>query len=544
MQRSDIIQSVEDSLSTGQQPFLSQLHQLDAICKEIQHFYHEYDFKAEIPGNGFRTIVKITDIYFKKLKHELDLGNLSLHSDLLKDYTTLAHTLSKSLSVAMGVRGKGVDFTLSTITDQDVSIWKKLFAVTAEDLEPVYGSLSCFYYKEGVQSTYNGILFLWHFLASSLTQRIRMLTSSSFASKHRANLANHLNVSIMKCLDPQFPLDMITRLLAAAFSRGVSIRRMSLECRSRFTVSLPDPVSPAVVTESHGRTSSVKTYFIVPSEVKSRSVILHCPGGGYVIGHPEQFVMVLSHYAKEFSCPVITVNYEKAPQHPYPSALQELLDLYLFLTSGEDRVMQLIGFHPDKVILSGDSAGANLCMSAIIAMHRIKKGLGAGKRDEVRMPDALVTWYPYFLPSFVAMPSYSLLPVCSMTQPGVLATINVAYAGTKVTDDLWYKKQGAGEFMKSHNPRVSDALFNNFVFDGFDDEDIKKIDLHLIAAEMDPLLDHAVLMAKRWKGRVHLEIVHNMPHAFNVLPQHPAIQKEGRRVMDHYAQALGKGTLL
>ena len=436
MDRSDVIVAVEKS-EAGREPFLSQLKQLNRLCHTVQSFHHEYDFKPEVPGNGFRSIVKSSDIYFQKLKHELEHNNL--HSDILKDYETIANTLNKSLAIAMMIRRKGVDYDCISITDDDGEIFTKMFAVTAEDVEPLYGRFMCFNCKTSVQSTYGAILYLWHFLSSSLYQRLRMLTSSAFTVRHRANLSSNMTMKTMKNLDAGFPVSTINRLMNAVLTDGVAINRTTVQCSNKFEIILPDTTSPAIIAESAGRQSTIKSCFIVPhppdakKEIPFKSVILHCPGGGFVVGHPELYMLILSHYADQFSVPVVTLNYNKAPDHPYPSPLQELLDLYLFLTSGHDRVVDLIGFHPERIILSGDSAGANLALSTIIALNRIRKQFEC----EIRMPHSLITWYPYFSPTFVALPSYTLLSACSTTQAGTLATINPAYAGVQVLRRMW-----------------------------------------------------------------------------------------------------------
>lgn len=46
------------------------------------------------------------------------------------------------------------------------------------------------------------------------------------------------------------------------------------------------------------------------------------------------------------------------------------------------------------------------------------------------------------------------------------------------------------------------------------DEISRDVALTLIALDMDPTLDQSIAMANKWKGRVKLEVVRDMPHAF------------------------------
>lgn len=63
--------------------------------------------------------------------------------------------------------------------------------------------------------------------------------------------------------------------------------------------------------------------------------------------------------------PVIAINYGKAPQHPYPYALEEVYDAYRTLTESNGSCIG-IKCQKLKVIIGGDSAGANLATGVIL----------------------------------------------------------------------------------------------------------------------------------------------------------------------------------
>ena len=106
----------------SQANFMQQLHDLDKACWEIEQYFHEYDYSKEKPGNGFRSIVKITDIYFQKLDFNQQGGNLSLYPDLLQEFILLAKTLSLSLSYAQLLRKKGVNFDATVQSEIDLEV--------------------------------------------------------------------------------------------------------------------------------------------------------------------------------------------------------------------------------------------------------------------------------------------------------------------------------------------------------------------------------------------------------------------------------------
>lgn len=74
----------------------------------------------------------------------------------------------------------------------------------------------------------------------------------------------------------------------------------------------------------------------------------------------------LRQIAKETGRPVLAVDYCKAPEYPYPYALEECYDLYrsLFQTGGS--IIGMSGRTTFRVVLSGDSAGGNLATGVMI----------------------------------------------------------------------------------------------------------------------------------------------------------------------------------
>ncbi len=88
--------------------------------------------------------------------------------------------------------------------------------------------------------------------------------------------------------------------------------------------------------------------------------ILHFHGGGYVIGSPGAFRSYAGHLAKAAGCPVYSVAYRLAPEHPFPAAVDDAVSAY----------QELAGhLPPSKIALAGDSAGGGLCLSALLRLR-------------------------------------------------------------------------------------------------------------------------------------------------------------------------------
>ena len=287
----------------------------------------------------------------------------------------------------------------------------------------------------------------------------------------------------------------------------------------------------------------------------AKAVILHIHGGGYVGGHPDSFLPFADFMTRDLGIPVLLPSYRKAPDQPFPAALQDCLDFYGFLFSGGELVRRLIGFHPEAVILSGDSAGGNFALSLTLAVMQIRRmraaeaGDSSRRSKEIKMPAALLLQYPCLCPAFVSLPSYVLSPIDLIASTGALFSFMSAYhpdwsASPEAGQALWFRQEPEERvkgLIASLAARSRDPLFNNLAFEGFADEEIKAIDLRITAAEMDPLLDHSVSLARRWRGsEVDLRIAERMPHCFAILPRLPPLTPASSLIRAQFALAFGR----
>jgi acetyl esterase/lipase len=104
----------------------------------------------------------------------------------------------------------------------------------------------------------------------------------------------------------------------------------------------------------------------------------------------------LSAWAAKTGLPVLSLDYRKAPEYPYPYALNECYDVYTTLIKSKGRCVGMSGREVPNVIISGDSAGGNLAASMTLMI--IESGSGPVRRFQgqvdLPVPDALVLFYP------------------------------------------------------------------------------------------------------------------------------------------------------
>ena len=84
--------------------------------------------------------------------------------------------------------------------------------------------------------------------------------------------------------------------------------------------------------------------------------LVYFHGGGFVIGDLDTHDGLCRLFANASGCRVISVEYRLAPEHKFPAAVE---DAYAAACWVAEHAREL-GIDPDRIVIGGDSAGANL----------------------------------------------------------------------------------------------------------------------------------------------------------------------------------------
>ncbi|KAK7230122.1 hypothetical protein V2G26_002292 [Clonostachys chloroleuca] len=119
----------------------------------------------------------------------------------------------------------------------------------------------------------------------------------------------------------------------------------------------------------------------------SMVVVLHFHGGGFVIGNgrDEDTGYLAQTLIRHMGCThVCTPQYRlsSGKNGQFPAPIQDALTAYLCL-------LKTKGIPASQIILSGDSAGANIVLALVRYIHQY------GQRDEIPPPKAITLWSPW-----------------------------------------------------------------------------------------------------------------------------------------------------
>jgi acetyl esterase len=208
-----------------------------------------------------------------------------------------------------------------------------------------------------------------------------------------------------------------------------------------------------------------------------RPLVVYFHGGGWIFGDLSSHDRMCRRLATAADVAILAVDYRRAPEHPWPAAVQDGLAVLRWLRSGQADVAAGSG-----LAVAGDSAGATIAALTCLWLR------DAGERQ----PDLQVLAYPHTDLTFA--------------QPSVEAKAHGW--GLDADDARWFAEQWVPDSARRADPRVSPLL----------EPDLTGLAPALIVtAEHDPLRDEGNAYAAALEavgGRVTHRCERGQVHGF------------------------------
>ena len=125
--------------------------------------------------------------------------------------------------------------------------------------------------------------------------------------------------------------------------------------KARYVFALPDGVE---VEESE--IGGVPAEIVTPAD-HGAGTLLYLHGGGYAIGSPVSHRHLVAALAAASRTRAYAIDYRRAPEHPFPAAVDDALAAYRGLLGA--------GVAPGSIVIGGDSAGGGLTAAALLAIR-------------------------------------------------------------------------------------------------------------------------------------------------------------------------------
>ncbi|WP_019949074.1 alpha/beta hydrolase [Hymenobacter aerophilus] len=125
--------------------------------------------------------------------------------------------------------------------------------------------------------------------------------------------------------------------------------------------------------------------WVRPAGAAPGRVLLYLHGGGYVLGSLNTHRALVGRLAQQCGVAALAINYRKAPEYPFPAALEDALTAYFWLLNQ--------GHAPADIIVAGDSAGGGLALALLLALRDAAEPLpaaavGLSPWTDLRLPTA------------------------------------------------------------------------------------------------------------------------------------------------------------
>ncbi len=114
------------------------------------------------------------------------------------------------------------------------------------------------------------------------------------------------------------------------------------------------------IARPDGSDVRVRVYRKIGSEAQGALLYVH--GGGMIVSSIEDYDGRCMHYCTNTGLPVVSVDYELAPEAPYPAQIDDAL---LALAWMHDNASEF-GWDPHRIGIAGDSAGGGLVAGAVL----------------------------------------------------------------------------------------------------------------------------------------------------------------------------------
>ena len=120
---------------------------------------------------------------------------------------------------------------------------------------------------------------------------------------------------------------------------------------------------PSDVEYQREQIGLIPVEWIKATNVPDLPLILFFHGGGYAFGGLEASWQTPTQFSKIAKVRILSVNYSHAPEHPYPSGLNDAMAIY-------DHLLRKKSVDPKKIVISGASAGGGLALALLLKIAR------------------------------------------------------------------------------------------------------------------------------------------------------------------------------
>ena len=152
------------------------------------------------------------------------------------------------------------------------------------------------------------------------------------------------------------PLDaedaLAMKPLRAAVRAAKGVRSDAGNARVQFDALMERVLPPGDVTFETASVGDIPGLWVHPASSRSGEAILHLHGGWFNFGSAQAYRHLVGHIAARAGASAFVPDYRRAPEHPFPAAVDDAMACYQGIDESGIR----------RIAITGDSAGGNLAL--------------------------------------------------------------------------------------------------------------------------------------------------------------------------------------
>jgi epsilon-lactone hydrolase len=190
------------------------------------------------------------------------------------------------------------------------------------------------------------------------TARTHGLTNALLSARG-VSYARAAMTAIRSSLSPEARTTIEELRVLRAVDAALDLRRAAWEARAEATALPPGTeLQRVMIARTSAGGGNVPAEFVRAGHIVPEACVLLLHGGGYVSGNCVTHREMAARLSLGTRARVLVVDYRRAPEHPFPAAIEDCVDAYKHLLHE--------GFAPDRIAVIGDSAGGGLTAALLL----------------------------------------------------------------------------------------------------------------------------------------------------------------------------------
>ena len=503
-----------------------------------------------VPANGVRSSV---DIFSNWLEYASDLFR---NNEDVEKFIPILYLMSRWCDFIEKGRQLYDDDGNFIRNDLNKKIARKLLGNGAQEFDEkgfaaVHGEgyfLRCFPVRiPAINQLYRFLLLATSYGPSEFIFNLLQFSTSNVVSQlskqwHRINDIQHV-VKLFR-LSYIWPNKIFSTIYQSLLSIGkprVKVNEYIVDFKRKYNICVDvEDIRLQVLPEQQNRKVTFSILKDNSSKEHHGKVLMFMHGGGFIGPHYK----VMDNFVTKDLCneipglTVMTVKYSFAPEKPFPHGLMDALDTYLWLTSSDPKVQDILGFKPQDIIVSGESSGGNFSLSLAVLINEIRL---LDENFKPVFPSSLLLTFPNVSVEETLYMSQGLSCIDLMLGYFAINTIAQAYLPIRIRDKNGnysianYKDIPADWLTREEYEFIRSPFLSPVYYDKL--QDLSHVRISVMAAEYDPLLDQSVHIAREWKGPVDFYFVEESFHA-SIAAHH--IFAPAKKAFDYYVEMTKK----